>query len=189
MYIGICGTHSSGKTKFLSELKSRLEREGCSSTIIGGLPKEAAEKGFPILREHTFETTLWIVSTCVARELEGSLNSDVVLVDRAVPDALGYYLAAMKSRQEKVDHTEWKYLEEIARHHSKRYDLLLKTIVDKSIPIGEEKSRDTDPLYRELVNDVLDDVLDKCSDNWHPLRMDNREKSLDLCVEMAKDKF
>lgn len=189
MYIGVCGVHSSGKTTFLRELKTKLAEVGFVSETIDGLPTEAAEKGFPILRQLTFETTLWIISTCIARELEASINCDVVLVDRAVPDALGYYLAALKSNHRKVDPVEWEYLKEIARHHSKRYDLLFKTIMDESIPIGSGKIRDTDPIYRKLVDNFSNDIFDEYIGKWRSLGMGNREKSIGLCVAMVRDRF
>ncbi|MGH3923755.1 MAG: AAA family ATPase, partial [Pseudonocardiaceae bacterium] len=98
--IAVTGTHSTGKTTFLAALDRALTELGYAVAKVADLAEEAAERGFPILHRHTPHSTLWIMARGIALELEAALWADVVLVDRPVPDALGYYHAALTYRDE-----------------------------------------------------------------------------------------
>jgi nucleoside-triphosphatase THEP1 len=87
--IGVAGTHSTGKSTFLSTLTSTLNDRGFVIGGVSDLASRASDLGFPILADHTFESTLWIMAECMRQEAELSLTCDVILVDRPVPDALG----------------------------------------------------------------------------------------------------
>jgi len=93
--IGVTGTHSTGKSSFLRALAPALEQRGLKTATVSGLAKRAKDVGFPILAEHNFHSTLWIMAEGLRQEAEASLGSDVILVDRPVLDALGYLLAAL----------------------------------------------------------------------------------------------
>ncbi|HEV7402652.1 MAG TPA: AAA family ATPase [Chthoniobacteraceae bacterium] len=108
--LAISGTHSTGKTSLLQSVESVLRAEGYRVARVSDLATEARDHGFPILREHTFASTLWIMTRGITLELEAELNADVVLVDRPVADAMGYFSAALKHRGSSLNEPEERYL-------------------------------------------------------------------------------
>src|SRR5437899_994966 len=104
--LAIAGSHSTGKTSLLQSVERVLRSEGYRVTRVSDLAVEARDHGFPILREHTSASTLWIMTRGITLELEAELNADVVLVDRPVADALGYLSAALKHRRSRLTEPE-----------------------------------------------------------------------------------
>jgi hypothetical protein len=143
-YIGIAGTHSTGKTTFVQELCREASKLGLSVETVGDTATRCRDAGFPILRDHTFESTLWIIASVIRAELEAGLRAQLVIVDRPVPDALGYLEAALSSTSRTITAQQRAYLYSLARHHLPRYSLLLKTELDESIPLGPGRDADLD---------------------------------------------
>jgi GTPase SAR1 family protein len=159
--IGIAGTHSTGKSTFLNRLQSEFEHRGYRVAIATGFASDAQSLGFPILQDHNFESTAWIMARGTQRELEGALSNDIVLVDRPVPDALGYYLAALEYRREtdvawKVDH-----LTSYVKTFAPTYGILIRTVLDSSLPIGRSKPRDGNLAFRDLASTNIETVFSK----------------------------
>lgn len=170
--VGIAGTHSTGKTTFVELLEDRLIKIGYRVIRVNDLAKDARDIGFPILREHTFSSTLWIMTRCITLELEASLTADIVLVDRPVPDALGYLFAALETRNEILSNMERCYLIDLVKHHSKTYNVIFKTVLDPSMPIGTNKPRDHDPEFRFLASSGIDKVFSELEIPFLPLGVD-----------------
>jgi predicted ATPase len=141
---GVAGTHSTGKSTLVEELSNSLRSQGLRVAKVSDTASQAQDLGFPILRKHTFTSTLWIMSHGISKELEAELNADVVLVDRPVPDALGYLWAALASRKETLTQADHEYLVNLARHHTRTYDMICRTALDTAIPLGPERDRDPD---------------------------------------------
>ncbi|MFF9982844.1 AAA family ATPase [Streptomyces erythrochromogenes] len=149
--IGIIGTHSTGKTTLLQRIEMELRAQGHKvARTPGRLAVRAAELGFPKLKNHTARSTEWIMASGIAAELETGLIADIVLVDRAIPDALAYYLAALDERGEEGDPNELAHLHALTDLHAKSYDLLFATVLDPEVPMGDH--RDQDAGYRAAVN-------------------------------------
>ncbi len=127
MKIGIAGTHSTGKTTILEFVAQGIRNAGFTTTRVSDLASTAREAGFPILRDHTFESTLWIMARGICEELEAALKFDVVLVDRPVPDALGYLYAALNHRRQELPEEEIAYLKTLTRMHASTYAALFQT--------------------------------------------------------------
>jgi len=169
--IGIAGTHSTGKSTFLTSLAEVLEARGLKIGRIDDLARRAQALGFPILTEHTFESTLWIMAECMRQEAEASLTCDVILVDRPVLDALGYLEAALEVTGRNVDPRRLDQLRTIARAHSADYDQLVVTTLDHTVPLGE--GRDQDLRFRDaaarhieaLTSDLAPTALQMTSTN------------------------
>lgn len=156
--IGIVGTHSTGKTTLLRRIEMELRAVGVRvARTRGRLAVKAAELGFPKLQNQSAATTEWIISSGIADELEAGLQADVVLVDRAAPDPLAYYLAALDARGEHGDPAEVNRLRRLVELHAQSYTLLLATVLDPSIPLGDH--RDRDPVYRARVHEHLHRLL------------------------------
>lgn len=147
--IGITGTHSTGKSTFAGALAEELTELGLKVTRIGDLARKARDKGFPILTEHTIDSTMWIIAECMRLEAEATLAYDVIIVDRPVPDAIGYLDAALEVSGRRVDARRLATLKSIAAAHTREYDLLVVTSLEKSIPLGP--GRDQNEQFREAA--------------------------------------
>lgn len=154
--IAVAGTHSTGKSTFLARLAHALRREGVEVATVADLAEQAHRTGLPILHAHNYTSTLWIMARGISEELATWPHADVLLVDRPVPDALGYYLAALAYRGETADSAEIEQLRTLAHHHS-AHDLVLRTVLDDRTPISE--GRDANHRYRRLANHHVEHVL------------------------------
>lgn len=156
-YIGITGTHSTGKSTFVESITEIALARGLRVGTVGDKASECADLGFGILKNHTFQSTLWIMATVIRDEQFNSLDADLVVVDRPVSDAIGYLEAALAATDRTISDEQLKYLYELARLHTPRYDLLFKTVLDESIALGPD--RDPDLHFRRSVDVRMDEVL------------------------------
>lgn len=156
--VAITGTHSTGKTTFMTRLADELRRNRIEVAMVGDLGPTAHQLGFPILHNHTWASTLWIITRTISNELGAWQRADVVLIDRGVPDALGYYDAALEYRGHQPD-SNYNHLEQAVAAHRHHYDLVLRTILSPRIPLGLDKPRDTDQTYRTLADAHIAKVL------------------------------
>jgi len=147
--IGIAGTHSTGKSTFAELLDGELTALGFKVGRIGELAKKARDQGFPILTEHTIDSTMWIMAECMRQEAEATLLYDVVIIDRPVLDAVGYLDAALEVSNRSVNARRLATLRAIATAHTREYDLLVVTSLEKSIPLGPH--RDQNAQFREAA--------------------------------------
>lgn len=184
--IAVAGTHSTGKTTFLSRLRRDLEQAGYTVAVVADLGEQAARHGFPILHWHTSESTLWIMTRGISLELQAGLHADVVLVDRPVPDALGYYRAALAHRGEVCPQPWADYLRQLAGHHIATYDLLLRTELDPSIPLGHDKPRDHDARFRMLADRAVGDVLSDLGIQYQPLAPGTQDHASQLANRVVQ---
>lgn len=159
VFIGIAGTHSTGKTTFVEAVQEMAQGLGITVAVISDTATKCQDAGFPILRDHTFESTLWIITSVIKAELEAGLKAQLVIVDRPVPDALGYLEAALIATSRSITSEHRSYLYDVAAHHTKRYALLLKTRLDGSIPLGPGRDRDME--FRRSADVCIDDALGK----------------------------
>jgi hypothetical protein len=182
--IGVAGTHSTGKSSFLKALALVLQQHGLSVTTISGLAERAKAQGFPILADHTFDSTLWIMAEGLRQEAEASLCSDVILVDRPVPDALGYLLAALEVSGRKEDPMRIEELRAIARAHTGDYDVLIVTSLDPSIPLGD--GRDRSAQLRDAAARHLDAlVAEFAPDAWRLTASNAEELLARICIFLS----
>ncbi|MDE1671752.1 AAA family ATPase [Nocardia gipuzkoensis] len=157
--VAIAGTHSTGKTTFLTQLADRLRRDRVNVAVVSDLGAQAEQVGLPILYNHTWASTLWIVTRGISNEIQSWTSADVVLIDRAVPDALGYYEAALEHRNHRADPHRIHQLEHLIANHSHNYDLVLRTVLDNRLPLGLTKPRETDMEFRALADRHVEKVL------------------------------
>ncbi|MGT2445920.1 AAA family ATPase (plasmid) [Ensifer adhaerens] len=144
--VGIAGTHSTGKSTFLERLDAHLSADGVRTGRVSDLAKAARDRGFPILTQHNFESTLWIMAEGMRQEAEAALASEVILVDRPVFDALGYLYAALEISGRSLPDRQLEELRAIAVAHAGDYDLLVMTELDPTISLGE--GRDGNQEFR-----------------------------------------
>ncbi|WP_177215870.1 AAA family ATPase [Actinokineospora terrae] len=187
--IGVLGTHSTGKSIFLARLGRALCRNNFQIVTVADLGERAKRIGLPTLFNHTYVSTLWFITRGISNELEASLHADVVLVDRAVPDALGYYRAALAYCEEQPDAIAVMTLESMMRSHSEQYDLLLRTTLDPDLPLGRNKSRDPDLDFRALANQHVLQVLLDLDHSHEKLHSDGHEAVLDRALAFANSRL
>jgi hypothetical protein len=185
--IAVLGTHSTGKSTFLARLAHDLRRRNIAIGTVGDLGEQAQRMGMPILYNHTWASTLWFLTRGISAELEAWLHADVLLVDRAVPDALGYYRAALEYRGEEPDPTQISGLEAIVSAHSSRYNLMFRTTLDRDIPIGREKRRDGNADFRTLADKHVGAVLADLDLPHELLASDGHDAALDKALNFVTE--
>lgn len=157
LFIGVTGTHSTGKSTFISELERQAVAQGIRVSTIADTATRCQDKGFKILLEHSFESTLWIIASVICAELEAALSAELILVDRPVSDALGYLEAALEMSDRRISPDQKEYLYKLVALHMNQYSLLFKTELDPTIPLGE--GRDKNLEYRSKVDERISSTL------------------------------
>lgn len=159
--VGIAGTHSTGKSTFLEQLGSVLSAEGTSIGRVADLAKAARDRGFPILTEHNFESTAWIMAEGMRQEAEAALSNEAILVDRPVFDALGYLYAALEISGRSLPARQLEELRLIALAHAGDYDVLVMTQLDPSISLGQ--GRDKNHEFRVAAGDKIRAIAEEAA--------------------------
>jgi hypothetical protein len=185
MKIAVAGTHSTGKTIFLTRLRHLLETAGYHVASVGDLAGAARDHGFPILREQTVTSTLWIMTMGIAAELSAGRRADVVLVDRPITDALAYHAAAHAWRGEPVDPAAAAFLTDLARHHAASYQLIYRAVLDPTMGIKDDGHRDLDPDYRLLVDRAITTVHTRLDIATVPLRSVDHTTAVRHALQLA----
>jgi hypothetical protein len=180
--IAVAGTHSTGKTTFISRLAHELRRDKITVGHVADLGETALSLGIPLLDNHTWASTLWFVTKGISKEIEVWGHADVLLVDRPVPDAIGYYRAALAYRNEPPASSHMDMLESLARHHCDNYDLVFRTTLDSSIPLGDNKVRDSNTRFRNLADLHVASVLDDFELEHELLSVDGHDDALALAI-------
>jgi predicted ATPase len=184
--VGVTGTHSTGKSTFLARLAHELRLRHVEVSTVADLGEEAKKMGMPILFNHTWASTLWFITRGISNELEAWLHSDVVLVDRPVPDALGYYHAALEHRGHRARPDELSKLRTLVRDHSHgRYDLIFRTTLDTAIPIGHDKVRDDNADFRALADEHIRLVLKDLNLPHKALPANSHDLALAQAIELV----
>ncbi|WP_196812291.1 AAA family ATPase [Nocardia sp. CNY236] len=176
--LAVTGTHSTGKSSFLQALSEQLRRDRIEVAVVSDLGAEALAHRLPILDRHTWASTLWFISRGMASEAVAWMNADVVLVDRPVPDALAYYEAALEYRCEQPDLGNVAHLEALVIQHVRNYDLILRTILDPTIPLDLSKPRGTDLEFRALADRHVAKVLERHDIEHDPLLSHGHTRAL-----------
>lgn len=178
--IAVAGTHSTGKTTFLKKLQSEFEALGHKVAYVHDSAVHARDVGFPILADHTFESTAWLMARAIELETAASLSSDVILVDRPVLDALGYLCAALLHTGRSIPAERMSALEKICEAWVNEYDLLFLTVLDKSVPLGE--GRDSDLVFRERAASEVGRVIERFVPCRHLLTNNGAEGAVDFAL-------
>lgn len=181
--IAVAGAHSTGKSTFLRNLRGRLRSRGVQASCVHVGAKEARALGFPILDQHTFESTTWIIAETIRREVVASLNSDVILVDRPVPDALGYLVAALEYTDRRVDDLRLARLQAICASWACEYDRLFLTELDASVPLAG--GRDADAAFRAAAGEAIERIVGRVAPGYERIRRGREEDALRLAVGVA----
>jgi hypothetical protein len=121
----------------------------------------------------------------ISNEIATWAHVDVLLIDRPIPDALGYYLAALDHRGEAPDPDALAHLRCLAVRHSVHYDLLYRTTLDQHIPLGTDKPRDRDQRFRALADIYVGRVLTDLGIGHRLLPADRHTTAIDEATRFA----
>lgn len=185
--IGIAGTHSTGKSTLLSSIRARLEAKGLRVAIVSDLARAARDAGFPILTEQTEDTALWIMAEGIRREAVATLTNDVILVDRAIFDALGYLEAALQVTGRPRNEERHKILQDVARSYACDYDLLVITRLDGALPLGP--GRDTNEAFRYAAGQKILAFADVLGRTFLTMTSENRVEVESEILRFVGDRF
>ena len=183
--IAVAGTHSTGKTTFLTRLKELFEQRGLVVAYVHDSAVNAQDKGFPILADHTFESTAWLMARAIELETEAAISAEVILVDRPVADALGYLQAALRHTNRSIAPARTEALERICAAWAPEYDLAFLTVLDPSVELGE--GRDGDGLFRVRAAEEVTRVVDRFMPDRHLLRNGGADAALTFAVGTFDD--
>lgn len=172
--IGVLGTHSTGKTTLLKRIEMELRGHGVTVARTGRLAKRAAGIGLSKMQHHTEMSTEWITAQGIADEIAcAAQGTHVVLADRAAPDALAYYNAALEFRAEHAEPMAMERLRLLTATQYAKYDLLLATVLDPSVPV--DQGHDYDARFRALVDQHVHALLE--DEKLDHLRVTSRSKA------------
>lgn len=183
--VGVTGTHSTGKSTFLARLAHELRLRHFDVATVSDLGEEARRIGMPILFNHTWASTMWFITRGMSNELEAWLHADVLLIDRPIPDALGYYRAALEYREQVAHPKARTFLENMVRDHSRHYDLVFRTELDPMIPLGSNKERDDNARFRRLADQHIKGVLDELQLPYQPLPAEGHDEAIAQAVNLV----
>ena len=183
--IAVAGTHSTGKTTFMRQLQEVLQSDGLTVEYVHDSAEDARNLGFPILTGHTFDSTAWMMAQAIRLETVASLTADAILIDRPVPDALGYLLAALKVTGRQIDAVRMERLLRICEAWVGEYDLIFVTELDRSIPIGP--GRDDNEEFRIEAGEAVTRILRSLAPGHSVLRSDGVNEALAL-AKVAVDR-
>lgn len=181
--IVVAGSHSTGKSTFLDGVEARLVSKGIRVGRVADTATKAHEIGFPILRDHVYESTLWIMAEGLRQEMEAALRSEVILVDRPLIDAVGYLRAALEATGRKIDDARMQELLQMAVGHQARYDWFATTVLDETVPLGDGRDRDSD--FRRLAGSTIADLTKAYVPNARWLEIANTAVLTEEVVDLA----
>lgn len=182
--IAIAGTHSTGKTTLMRRLEDELAGRGFRPAYVHDSAVSARDLGFPILRDHTFDSTAWIMAEAIRLEAVASLTADVILVDRPVPDALGYLTAALRVTGRALPPGRLERLEAICAGWVGEYDVMLVTKLNPTIPIGP--GRDDDGAFRAAAAEEIAAIMGRLAPRAMVVGPTDADEALRYTVAFAE---
>ncbi len=177
--IAISGAHSTGKTTFINGVSKLLNNKNIDLKIVGDL---AINCPLPILKQHTIESTLWIASEGIIKEIESEHKARVILVDRPILDCWAYFNVVCKGKYEGTD-PKLKTLTQMIKNWLPTYDLIYQTVINEDIPIEDNKGRDLNPKYRSQIGNELIEASKLFGIKPKELRYQNREQEIQMLFE------
>lgn len=168
----------------MGRLEQELSGRGFAPSYVHDSAVSARELGFPILRDHTFESTAWIMAEAIRLETVASLTADVILIDRPVPDAFGYLVAALEVTGRRLEPSRLKCLETMSAAWVNEYDLVFMTELDASIPIGP--GRDNDEQFRVAAGLAIASLLTHIAPGRVIVRPDGADEALKIAIDTAE---
>lgn len=147
MKIAVIGTHGVGKTTLAMGTAAIAKKSGSNVKLIS---ETARDCPFPLNKNFTKESALWIYHRQMQRELEATKNYPTVICDRSVIDSFMY--AEAMGLNKSLDMCS-SFL--AAREWMKTYDKLIYVQIGSKEP-SHDGVRDLDLEFQKKVEDCFD---------------------------------
>ncbi|MFH0857239.1 MAG: ATP-binding protein [Candidatus Magasanikbacteria bacterium] len=159
MKITIIGTHSTGKTTIIEQLKNTLQIHGKEVFVIQELARECP---LPINETTTLEAQKWILENQIQRENEIDHTNRILITDRSSLDNFAYMYRALGENTPEP-------FEKLAVEHMSTYDFIFKT-QKLDIDATRDKVRSTDYEFRDTMDWLIYHLLEKHTVPYYLLR-------------------
>lgn len=153
MKIAYSGTQGTGKSYSTYEHALKFKLEHPLKTVIA-VSEVATESPFPINKESTIDTQLWIFSNQISKELEYKSNYEIVICDRTICDCLAYSIA--NGFYDLV-----QTMIPLSKYWLSTYDQIYVKLMDNNAYNFPDGVRDTDELFRRDVENSLLKLYDE----------------------------
>lgn len=159
--IAIEGAHGTGKTTLTYALSASLAAQGHPINVVGEVVRsspwfqEALLRGDGTVEQHAF---VHLFADQLRREIEATLHSTYVVLDRTVFSCLGYW--DLRSRGNTSDGSA-ELLETFAAHYSASYDFVIYCHDRYPLERGQDPFRNTDESFRAESDQAIAAVLER----------------------------
>jgi len=149
--ISISGTHGTGKTT-AALLEARNQKIEHPNNTVAVLCEQAALCPYPINKQGSEETQMWIFTKQIEQELKYLAQFDIVVSDRTAVDAIAYtYVAGFHSLASAMFGL-------VQQHVHVYHKIIFKRIVTNDFWHQDGIRETTDSRYRRDVEDKLIEI-------------------------------
>jgi hypothetical protein len=151
MKIATIGTHSTGKTTYIQDFLKKWPMYETPSNSYRDLIKN---ENIPHSKNGTEESQKKILNYLIDQTIE-SCKKDFVIFDRCILDNLAY--SSWLNLNDKVSDRFVDETRIIVRETLSMFDIILFFPLTKvsEVPLEENSLRDTDPVYREEIDNIF----------------------------------
>ena len=158
--IAIFGTHGSAKTTLVYKLAAFFKMKDKNAVVIH---ETARQSPFPINLDAVYQTTLFVVTSQIKKELEAEAEGfEVSISDRTPSDAFIYINHLQR------DNGYTHLLEDFCMEWLKKYDVLVYLEPSEGFAITEDGRRAVGVEYQKAIRDdfriMLEDMEKKYKD-------------------------
>lgn len=149
----ITGAFSTGKTTLAQKVCGLLP--GKEPFFISDVARSCP---LPLNKIQTFSSTIWLVGEQIKRESEFEYTqNDLCICDRGIPDIWSHSVFAMHYVDEPttLERSLTAFLDEWIRTYEKIY----LSEIDPFLPIQQDNLRDNDLAYRQILENILKELL------------------------------
>jgi nicotinamide riboside kinase len=156
--IAIFGTHGAAKTTLVYKLAAFFKMKDKNVTVIH---ETARQSPFPINLNAVYQTTLFVVSSQLQKELSAEAQGfEIAISDRTLSDAF-IYINHLKRGNELT-----KALEDFSFKWLKKYDVLIYLEPTEGFEISQDGIRATDKSFQQSIRDQFRDLVKKIEDEY-----------------------
>lgn len=167
MKIAFIGTQGSGKTTSAYQLATELKKNHNDVYVLSEIARSCP---FPINKDATIQTQLWIFGKQITREQ--SSKGKILITDRTLLDVFCYGI--------RVDGM-FESLKPFIKEYMKTYDIIFYLTANDEYLINDG-TRSTDKEFRDVIEQKMLKYIDELSINVTPIKsgdIDTMMKSID----------
>ena len=154
--IAIIGTHGVGKTTLAYKLAAYYKSEGQNVKIINELARECP---FPLNDSMDLHTTLWILHSHIAKELNAIAQKyEIIVSDRSAIDSIIYARCLLPND---LMSANFRMAQDLARNWMKSYDKIYWIRPDKNkSKISKDGVRSIDYEFQKKIDKEFEYYMD-----------------------------